>query len=156
MAALAQVEDVDLVVAGDGPELTTVELDIASLGLEPRVRLLGPLSRDTVLELFAASDAAVLASVWENFPHTVVEALAAGTPVIATDVGGVAEVIRDGVNGLLVPPEDATALADAIRRLATDDELRERLRDRAPASVAAYAPDVLLARVEEVLRQVAR
>ena len=78
--------------------------------------------------MFAAADASILSSSWENFPHSVVESLAVGTPVIATRVGGVAEVVEDGVNGLLVPVGDADALAAAVRRFFADEELRERLR----------------------------
>ena len=74
-----------------------------------------------MLELFAAADAVLLPSSWENFPHAVVEGLAVGTPVIATAVGGVTEIVTDGVNGLLVPRGDAGALADAIRRFFADD-----------------------------------
>ena len=74
--------------------------------------------------LFRAADAALLSSAWENFPHTVVESLAVGTPVIATAVGGVPEVVRDGVNGLLVPPADAGRAAAAIARFFDDPALR--------------------------------
>ena len=70
-----------------------------------------------MLRILYAADAALLSSRWENFPHLVVEALAVGTPVIATAVGGVPEVVRDGENGLLVPAGDPDALAAAIRRL---------------------------------------
>ena len=84
-----------------------------------------------MLELFRAADASLLSSAWENFPHTVVEALAVGTPVIATRTGGVAEVVRDGENGLLVEPGDVDALAAAIRRFFADDELAARLRANA-------------------------
>ena len=97
----------DLVVAGDGPERRALERQSAKLGLDGRVRFLGSVPRETVLRLFRAADASVLPSAWENFPHTVVEALAVGCPVIATAVGGVPEVVRDGENGLLVPPNDA-------------------------------------------------
>jgi glycosyltransferase involved in cell wall biosynthesis len=154
--ALAEADGVQLAIAGEGPERPAVESAIVRLGLGSRTRLLGAQPRETVLELFAAADAAVLSSAWENFPHTVVEALAAGTPVLATDVGGVAEVVRDGVNGLLVPPGDRAALVAAIRRLAGDPVLCARLRAEAAPSVGSYAPDVLLARVEQVLQEVAR
>jgi glycosyltransferase involved in cell wall biosynthesis len=93
----------------------------------------------------------VLSSSWENFPHTVVEALAVGTPVIATATGGVAEVVRDGENGLLVPLGDATALGEAIRRFMGDDELRTRLRAAAAPSVAEYAPERVFAQLEQAL-----
>ena len=149
-AAVERCDGVTLLVAGDGPERERLER-LAG----PRVRFLGPVSRHEALELFAAADATVLSSSWENFPHTVVEALAAGTPVVATDVGGVGEVVRDGENGLLVPAGDVDALATAMRRLAGDPELARRLRAAAAPSVAGYAPERLFARLEDVLRLVA-
>jgi glycosyltransferase involved in cell wall biosynthesis len=93
----------------------------------------------------------VLSSAWENFPHTVVEALAVGCPVIATAVGGVPEVVRDGENGLLVPPGDASALAGAIRRFFDDDELRRRLVEAAADSVAGYTKEAVFTRIEQEL-----
>ena len=99
LEALRQVEGVSLVIAGDGPERAGLERLAEGLP----VRFLGPQPRETVLELFAAADAVLLPSSWENFPHAVVEGLAVGTPVIATAVGGVTEIVTDGVNGLLVP-----------------------------------------------------
>ena len=156
LAALAQVDGVDLLIAGDGDQRGPLEARVAELALGARVRFLGPLPRDRIVELFHAADASILSSSWENFPHTVVEALAAGTPVIATAVGGVAEVVRDGVNGLLVAPGDAEALAAAIRRFLTDPGLRETLRDAAAASVAEYAPERVFARLEQTLVSVAR
>ena len=119
-----------LTVAGDGPERAALEGRAAELGLEGRVRFLGSVPRATVLRLFRAADASVLPSSWENFPHTVVESLAVGCPVIATAVGGVPEVVRDGENGLLVAPNDPAALAAAISRFFSDAELRARLAER--------------------------
>jgi 2-deoxystreptamine N-acetyl-D-glucosaminyltransferase/2-deoxystreptamine glucosyltransferase len=81
----------------------------------------------------------------------VVEALALGTPVIATAVGGVPEVVEDGVNGLLVPPNDVGALAKAIDRFFVDDELRDRLRAAATRSVARYAPEQVFGELERIL-----
>ncbi len=86
-----------------------------------------------MLELFRAADASLLSSSWENFPHTVVEALAVGTPVIATRTGGVAEVVHDGENGLVVEPGDVDALTEAIERFFADAELQARLRANAVA-----------------------
>jgi glycosyltransferase involved in cell wall biosynthesis len=119
------------------------------------VRFLGPLARDRVIDLFRAADAAILSSSWENFPHAVVEALAAGTPVIATRAGGVAEVVHDEVNGLIVSADDAEALGAAVRRFAGDTELRERLRAAAVPSVAEYAPERVFGRLEATLLEVA-
>jgi glycosyltransferase involved in cell wall biosynthesis len=151
LSAVAAVDGVSLLVAGEGDERSRLE---ALAG--PQVRFLGPQSREHVLELFRAADASILSSSWENFPHTVVEALAAGTPVISTDVGGVAEVVHDGVNGLLVPVGDVDALAGAIRRFFADDTLRARLRDAAAESVRELDRDAVFGRIESALADAAR
>ena len=153
--ALARVDGVSLIVAGDGPDLPEVRQAASDRGLDGRVRFLGALGRDDVLALFRAVDASVLSSSWENFPHTVVEALAVGTPVIATAVGGVPELVRDGENGLLVPAGDVEALAEAIRRLVTEPGLRERMAEAAAPSVEHLDSERLYARVEEILRKAA-
>jgi glycosyltransferase involved in cell wall biosynthesis len=153
--ALAQVDEVTLLIAGEGDELASLRARARELGLNGRVRFLGAQPRERVLELFRAADAAILPSAWENFPHTVVEALATGTPVIATDVGGVSEAVEDERNGLLVPPGDAGAFAAAVRRYVSDVPLQERLRAHAAPSVERYAPDAVFAELESVLRQIA-
>ena len=155
LEALVRVSSVTLLIAGDGDQREPLERRVAELGLAARVRFLGPQPRRRVLELFRAADAVVLSSSWENFPHAVVEALAAGTPVLATTTGGVAEVVRDGENGLLVPAGDAAALGEAIRRYFADEALREHLRAGAAPSAAAYAPERILGRLEETLLRVA-
>lgn len=147
--AFAAVEraGADLLVAGDGPERARLERAAG-----PRVRFLGPQPRRRVLELYRAADAALLSSAWENFPHAVVEALAVGTPVVSTDVGGVPEVVEDGVNGLLAPVGDAEALAAAIRRLLADPE---PFRAAAAPSVEAYAAERVYGRLESILAEAA-
>jgi glycosyltransferase involved in cell wall biosynthesis len=151
LQAVADVEGVTLAIAGDGDERAGLERQAAQLGIADRVRFLGPQPREHVLELLHAADAAVLSSSWENFPHTVVEALAVGTPVLATRVGGVEEVVADDENGLLVPAGDPTALAAAIRRYFDDATLRERLRGAAAASVRGYDRESIFGRVERTL-----
>ncbi len=156
LEAVARVDGVTLLVAGDGDERDSVAAEVSRLGLGDRVRLLGALPRDQVLDLVAAADATVLSSSWENFPHSVVESLAAGTPVISTEVGGVAEVVVDGSNGLLVPVADPAALAAAIVRYFADDGLQEMLRGNATASVAEYSTEkvfeAIIDRLEEAVR----
>jgi len=156
LEAIAPVEGVRLVIAGEGDQQATLERDVAELGLTERVEFLGALPRERVVELFAAADASILSSTWENFPHTVVEALAVGTPVIATATGGVGEVVQDGENGLLVPLGDSKALGDAVRRYFGDEELRRRLRERAAPSVERYSQERIFAELEQTLERVAR
>jgi glycosyltransferase involved in cell wall biosynthesis len=154
LEAVAQVEGVTLVLAGDGEGRRELEARARPLG--DRVRFLGALPRKSALELLAAADASLLTSAWENLPHSVLEALAVGTPVIATAVGGVPELVQDGVNGLLVPPGDPVATADAVRRFFSDGELRERLRSGAAPSVARYEPGVVFGELERLLQAAAR
>lgn len=156
LEALAAVPGVTLAIAGDGPDREALERRTQGLGLGERVRFLGPLPREGVLRLFRAADASLLPSAWENFPHTVVEALAVGTPVIATRVGGVPEVVRDGENGLLVAAGDPDALVAAIRRFFGEDGLRRGLADAAAGSVASYTEESMFARIERVLAEAAR
>jgi glycosyltransferase involved in cell wall biosynthesis len=154
--ALVRTSGVTLLIAGDGPEEPRLREHAAKLGLDGRVRFLGAQPRSVVFELLRAADGALLTSNWENFPHMVVEALAVGTPVLATAVGGVSEIVRDGENGLLVPAGDVDAVAGAIDRYFEDAALRERLRAVTGSSVEVYAPDRIYERLEQILERAAR
>lgn len=156
LRAVARVDGVGLVLAGDGPERARLEALAGELGVSGRVRFAGALPRQDVLALYRAADAALLSSAWENFPHSVVEALAVGTPVISTAVGGVAEVVQDGVNGLLVPAGDVDRLAQAIERLTGDRELRELLAAAAAPSVERLRPEHVYGRLEQILLEASR
>jgi glycosyltransferase involved in cell wall biosynthesis len=155
LEAVAANDGVRLVIAGDGPDRGSLEGRARELGITERVSFLGPQPRERVMELFRAADATILSSTWENFPHTVVEALAVGTPVLAMEAGGVSEVVQDGVNGFLVAAGDTAALADAVRRYFSDEKLRARLRSAAASSVAEYAPDRVFGELEATLSRVA-
>jgi glycosyltransferase involved in cell wall biosynthesis len=155
LEALRAVPEVTLAVAGDGPERGALEERARELGLGERVSFLGSVPREHVLRLFRAADASLLPSAWENFPHTVVEALAVGCPVIATGVGGVPEIVRDGENGLLVPPRDPDALAAAIGGFFADDALRARLSGNAALSVEGYSEALVFATIEAELAKAA-
>jgi glycosyltransferase involved in cell wall biosynthesis len=152
--ATAATGNVTLALAGDGDGAADLRRRAEPLG--HRVRFLGPRTRNEVLELFAAADASVLPSAWENLPHAVLESLAVGTPVLATAVGGVPEIVDDGVNGLLVPAGDREAFVAAVGRFAADASLRQQLRAGAAASVERFAPERVYAELEEILQSVAR
>lgn len=151
LEALRNVHDARLVLVGDGPERAQLERRTAELGLESRVRFAGTRSREDVLRYLAGARAAVLSSAWENLPHAAVEALAVGVPVISTAVGGVPEVVHDGVNGLLVPPNDPGAFATAMQRLLEDDDLHSRLAAGARPSVEKIGREPTYARLEQIL-----
>jgi glycosyltransferase involved in cell wall biosynthesis len=112
-------------IVGDGPDRPAVEAEIRAAGLEGVVELAG--ERHDVPRLLADADVCVLSSRSEGAPLSVLEAMAAGLPVVASAVGGVPEIVADGDTGLLVPPGDAAALAAALERLLADAALRRRL-----------------------------
>jgi len=107
---------------GAGPEAGALEARAAEDGLADRFRVTGRVPRPTVLDHLRTADLMVFPSHAEGLPNVVAEALGAGLPVVAADVGGVRELIRDGVTGLLVPPGDVDALAGAASRLLGDPD----------------------------------
>jgi glycosyltransferase involved in cell wall biosynthesis len=141
LRALARAPELDLVVAGDGPERAALERAAAPLGA--RVRFAGEVRGRDRLDLFAAADLLVVPSRVledgrsEGTPTVILEGKAAGLPVLATRVGGAAEVISDGEDGLLVSTE-VEALGRSLERLAGDRALRERLGATARARAARH------------------
>jgi glycosyltransferase involved in cell wall biosynthesis len=123
--ALAEVESATLLVVGDGSERRRLETLARDLGVSDRIEWLG--WSDDPRRYLASLDVFVLPSRNEGFPLVVLEALLSGVAVVATDVGSVAEAVRDGETGLLIPPEDPGAIATAIRRLLADEALGRRL-----------------------------
>jgi glycosyltransferase involved in cell wall biosynthesis len=151
VSALARVPDARLIIIGDGPERQRLHDVMAEAGLHDRIVLKSPLPRAEVMEWLGAADAALLSSAWENFPHAAVEALAVGTPVVATAVGGVPEVIESGVNGILVAAGDDGALAQAMRSVTTDAALSARLRAGAAATAGRYGAERVYEAIEREL-----
>ncbi|MDI6893219.1 MAG: glycosyltransferase [Bacillota bacterium] len=142
------------VIGGEGPERPRLEEMIRARGLEGRVTLAGFVQ--DVPAFLAGLDIYVLSSRYEGLPLATLEAMAAALPVVATDVGGVAEAVVDGVTGLLVPPGDAAALAAAILALLRDPE-RVRSLGRAGRQrvEAQFDCELMAARVVDVYRQAA-
>ena len=129
--------DTDLLIAGDGPDgpwLRALAEELAP----GRIRCLGWVGDAEMLaRLYNVAECLVLCSRHEGFPTVVGEALASGTPVLATRVGGVAEVVRDGVSGWLIPPEDPPALVDALSRVLRRPDLVDTMRPQARAMAEA-------------------
>lgn len=116
-----------LLIVGDGPERNRLESLSAGLSLDGRVIFTGQVSKDSVLGYLRAADVFVLNSTYEGLPHIVLEAMQAGVPVIATDVGGTGEVVFDGETGLLVPVGDRNALIQSIIRLRQNPTLSDQI-----------------------------
>jgi glycosyltransferase involved in cell wall biosynthesis len=120
---IRQVPDVIVLCAGEGPSRDLLAMEVESRGLTDTVRLLG--HRDDIPVLLGASDVVALPSLREGLPSAMLEAFAAGRPVVATAVGGVAEALEDGREGCLVPPNRPDLLAQALARL-LEDPVRRR------------------------------
>ncbi len=117
----ARIPRAKLLIAGEGPDRRRIEAKIARLGLGSRATLLGHLSPNQLEERFADASVQVVPSRWEEpFGTVAAEAMMRGTPVVATAAGGLAEFIRDGDTGLLVPPSDVARLAEAVLSLLDD------------------------------------
>jgi glycosyltransferase involved in cell wall biosynthesis len=123
--ALLPAGSFEALIVGEGPDRATIESELRRLGLEDRVRLAG--ERDDVPALLAGADIFVLSSRSEGLPVSVLEAMAAELPVVASRVGGVPEVVADGETGFLVAPASPPDLAAALARLVDDRDLRRRL-----------------------------
>ena len=123
--AIRQFPDAIFVMAGDGPARTVLETQAHDLGIDNRVIFLG--HRKDIPDLLASCDVFVLPSVYEGLPLSVLEAMAAGKPVVATAVGGTPEAVVEGETGFLVPPGDPAALATAIQRLLSNPSLAQKM-----------------------------
>jgi glycosyltransferase involved in cell wall biosynthesis len=125
--AIARLEGLELVVAGDGPERESLEQLAESLGVSDRVEFAGVVGQDEALELYRRADVFCLPSLAEGLPTVLIEAMACGVPVVSTRIDGVPELVSDGEDGLLCDAGDPGALAAPLRRLVSDPSERERL-----------------------------
>lgn len=120
-----------LTIAGIGELRDALEARARELGVLDRIRFVGKIPHDEVAWWMAAGDVFCLPSLSEGLPTVVCEAMACGRAVVATAVDGTPEIVDDGATGLLVPPREARPLADALRRLLGDDDLRSRFEEEA-------------------------
>jgi glycosyltransferase involved in cell wall biosynthesis len=141
---LARVPDAHLVIAGDGQCRGELVERARELGLSDRVHFLG--AREDIDAIIASLDIAALSSDYEGLPLFALECMAHGTPLVATDVGGLSEIVEDGVNGLLVPTRDPEALAEAIGGLLVDRERLGALAEAAAKSADAYSIEAIAKR----------
>lgn len=152
VSALAELPDTTLSLVGDAPDP-----EYAASLRAPRVRIAAAAPPGAMREAYAAADAVLFPVRWaEPWGLVPLEAMAVGRPVVATGTGGSAEYLRHEENALLVPPDDPTALAAAVRRLAGDPALRAHLRAGGRATAEAHPAEASHARVREALEAAAR
>lgn len=141
--------EVRFVFAGDGELRPTFAAQVAQLGLESTFKFLG--RRSDIPEILASCDLAVLPSRAEGLPNAVLEYMAAGLPTIASRVGGMAELIQDGVTGLLVPAEDANALAGALLQFLRDPEQARQIANNGQRfAVENFSFERLIREIDEL------
>lgn len=152
LAVVAQLPNLRLVILGDGPQRRELENLAANRQLNGRALFMGRVPQAQVGAYLQAADLFVLNSTYEGLPHIVLEAMAAGTPVIATDVGGTSEVVQHEENGLLVPSRDNEALRRSITRLLNDPSCRRQLAEQAKKDVVnRFSWPVLVDKTEKLL-----
>lgn len=151
-ARLRRAMPATLMMVGDGPDRNDAEQEARDLGISDEVHFLGRL--DTVAPLLAAADLFVLPSQTESFGLAALEAMACGTPVLATNVGGLPEVITDGVEGLLEPVGSVEAMARRAIDLLKDSAVHGRMREAALARAARFSTDVVVPQYEAFYQQV--
>jgi glycosyltransferase involved in cell wall biosynthesis len=144
--------DTVLCMVGDGPDRDAVERRAHQLGIVRDSLFLG--YQEEVASYYAAFDALILPSANEGTPVSAIEALAGGRPVVATRVGGVPDVVRDGIDGFLVEPGDVDAMAERLSALAADPPLRHRMGEAGRASVhERYSVERLLDDIDALYRR---
>jgi D-inositol-3-phosphate glycosyltransferase len=152
-------EDLAVIIIGGAPgagidkvsaELARLERLRADLGIEELVTFQGAKDQDTLVYYYSAADMVVMPSHYESFGMVALEAMACGTPVIASKVGGLAYNVQDGQTGFLIPDRDPEALADKIRKLLCDDELRHHLGQQAIDWARRYGWDAIANQILDI------
>jgi len=149
-----EVPSCQLVIVGAGTELQALERLVERLHLRENVRFVGEVSNDEVPLLMAAADVFVLPSLSEGFPNVLLEAMAAGLPVVATNVGGIPELVEEGENGFLVQPEDAAGLERRLRDMLADSTLARSIGEANSRKSLGYKWEDVAAQLEGLYRQV--
>ncbi|MCL4695212.1 MAG: glycosyltransferase family 4 protein, partial [Candidatus Hydrogenedentes bacterium] len=145
-AIAGSVPESRFILVGDGSLADSLRAQAADLG--ERFQFLG--LRHDVPDLMAAFDLCVVPSLNEGMGRVVLEAGAAGAPVVASRVGGIPEIVRDGDTGILVPPQRAGAIVEAVLRLHGDPALRWQMSEAARSVTAAYGLESMVRRIEDL------
>ncbi len=151
---LKVVPDAKLVIAGSGRERDNLFRQIKSLNIADSVFMVGRLAKERVAQLMAAADVFVLPSKGESFGLSLLEASAAGVPVVCSNAGGVPEIFQDGFNALLYPPGDDNAMAKAIICLVQDKELAKKISANAVETASKFTWEMTAERTLQVYEEV--
>jgi glycosyltransferase involved in cell wall biosynthesis len=152
--SLMDASKVRLLVVGTGEDAEQLQTYCRERGLDPYVTFYGHVENHRIATIYHQIDVLVVPSVWpENSPVTITEAMASSIPVIASDVGGIGELVEDGVTGYLIPLGDSLAIVDRIGRFLARPELLRTMGERALAKIQAYPMQQQVERIVDVYRQ---
>jgi len=144
-----------LILVGDGKERDHLKDLVKKYGLEKCVIFIGKVPNDKVFKYMMASDVFVLPSLSEGFPNVVLEAMASGLPIVATNVGGLSEIVKDGENGFLVDPKNPEQIAEKINLFLEDEKFRERISKNSKNKAKEYSWESIIERLEKIyLREI--
>jgi glycosyltransferase involved in cell wall biosynthesis len=153
--AMKFVQDGTLLIIGDGPERKRLEMLLTDLGLTDRVFFLGRVDdRSRLWDYLHQATVFVLPSLSEGCPRVILEAMACGLPIIATNVGGIPEILTDGVNGLLVTPRDEKALANAIKKILNDKDFQKSASIKNREAAKEYSLQIICQRIYSYLKEI--
>jgi glycosyltransferase involved in cell wall biosynthesis len=145
---------VRFLIAGDGPQRSMLEDQSKRMEIDEYVQFMGAYRNDELPRILREVSIVVIPSVSEAFGIVALEAMACGKPIIASDVGGLSEVIRDGENGILVPPRDPEAIAAAMERLLENPDLCQRLGNAGLEFVSRHTPEDIAVQTEAIYKSV--
>lgn len=154
VCAVSRTPSVTLTIVGDGPTRQRLQHLVAELGIERRVEFTGSVDHRRVLTLMAESHVMVTAASYEGLPHTALEALACGTPVLASAAGGTGEAVIDEINGSIVDPATPERFASELTRLEEDRERLRWLMDGARESARSWSMQENVRKIESLLMQI--
>ena len=143
--------EIKLVIAGSGPEEQSLKFQVENLELNERVILAGQLAKKELAEYFRRARIFVLNTQYEGLPHSVLEAMACGVPVITTNIGGNSEVIKDGFNGFLVPYNDKGTFKKTILTLWNDENLRKKFTANSLEGLKNFSLEKMISEIAEIL-----
>jgi len=143
-------ENVKLMLVGDGEEREELESLVVELDLKDCVKFIGRVQNEEIPRYMIASDVFVLPSFSEGFPVVILEAMASGLPIVATKVGGLPEIVKDGENGFLVEPKNPEEIAEKVLLILKGDKLRERISENNKKKVKEYSWERVSEQIEEV------
>lgn len=153
---IKESSDVKLIIIGDGPERTYMEDLVKSLGLSGNIKFEGFVPYHKVPQYLAESSVFILPSRAEGTPNALLQAMAAGLPIIATKVGGIPELVKDRVEGFLIPPNDVHSLAKAIITLTTDRELAKKFGSNARKKAEMFRTENIVKEYVKLLNAVSK